>query len=71
MADTRTDWQRHIGVGESQPRDEIVADGTRTHATQVTNENTGTIGGVVTEHRSGRVDSLVRAQRTQKETTAP
>lgn len=70
MADTRTDWQRHIGVGESQPRDEIVADGTRTQVTKVMNDNTGKVGGAITEHRSGRVDSFVKAQRN-KETTAP
>lgn len=70
MADARTDWQRHIGVGEPQPRDSIVTDGTRTHTTQVMHDVTGKVGGAITEHRSGRVDSLVKAQRN-KETTAP
>lgn len=60
MSDTRTDWQRHMGVGERQLRDSVVADTKRTHTYAVTNEDTGRVGGEQIEHRSGRVDAVVR-----------
>lgn len=56
----RAAWKAHIGVGQAQPRDSIVTDGTRTHSWKVTNEATGAVGGTQTEHRSGRLDATVK-----------
>lgn len=57
--DNRSEWQKRIGVGERQPRDLIVSDGTRTHATVVRSDIDGHKAGTQTEHRSGRVDGKV------------
>lgn len=54
-------WKRHIGIGERQPRDDIVTDSTRTHTWRVENQITGGTAGTQTEHRSGRLDAHVRA----------
>jgi hypothetical protein len=54
-----TPWQEHIGVGERQPVDRIVTDGTRTHRVRVEHTDHGRTAGYQTEHRSGRVDATV------------
>lgn len=55
----RTAWQEHIGVGERQPVDRIVTDGTRTRRIRVSHSVHGRTAGYQTEHRSGRVDATV------------
>lgn len=58
---TRDEWKAHIGVGEPQPRDSVVTDGTRTRTTVVPHVDDGRPAGTQTEHRSGRQDANVFA----------
>lgn len=58
-ADHRSEWQRHIGVGERQV-------GSRLHGTSlvvpVQREDNGKVGGQYTHHWDGRVDATVYAE---------
>lgn len=62
--DDRNDFQKRIGVGERQYRYGRHV-GTNKHI-PVRNEDTGTLGGVQTEHWSGRVDATVFARRINR-----
>lgn len=57
--DRRTEWQKRMGVGETQWRDSIVGDGSRSHAVRVPHEEHGRTAGFQVHHRSGRVDAVV------------
>lgn len=57
--DPRTEWQKRMGVGESQHRDLVVTDLSRTNTYAVPHERHGGVAGYQTHHRSGRVDAFV------------
>lgn len=55
------DFAAHIGAGQRQPRDLIVADLTRTRNWRVYCDD-GSAGGTQVEYRSGRIDAIATPQ---------
>lgn len=65
MTDTRTEYQRHIGVGERQPVDAKIHDN-RVLRVPVPHEDGGRAGWQV-YHKSGRIDAIVEARQIHTE----
>lgn len=64
MTDTRTEWQKRIGVGEvchALPSTEARAPTRRRKVIREEGPGAGGVGGFQTDHASGRVDAHVLA----------
>ena len=66
MTDTRTEYQRHIGVGERQPQDRKVTDMKTTLREPVPHEDGGRAGWHI-KHKSGRQDAIVETRQIRTE----